>query len=120
MLTAVRLIPLPVHVALRLASGLATMLVGALVDFEPTALVLSVMAGALAAGVALAALPDAQGRAAIGVGALHDLDYGLVFGLFAIGAVVGLGGDGQAALVLCAIAAVQLVGNGLTRYSSRP
>ncbi len=118
-MTAIRLIPLPVHAALRMATGLLTMLAPFVAGFEPPAMLMAVMVGAVVTGIALFGVVEDDGRTALPVSALHTLDYGLVLGLFGVAAVVALGGDQTAGAVLLAIAAVQLAGNLLTKYSLR-
>lgn len=118
-MTAVGLIPLPIHAALRMLTGLLTMLAPFVVGFEAPAMVMSVLVGAVVTGVALSAVADERGRTALPVSALHTLDYGLVLGLFAVALVVAVAGDTVAGVVLAAIAAVQLTGNLLTSYSLR-
>lgn len=112
-------IPLPIHTALRMATGLLTMLVPFLAGFEPPAMLMAVVIGALVTGVSLSALVDERGYAPISVATLHTLDYALVLSLFAVAVVVAVAGDTTAGLVLTAIALVQLAGNVLTKYSLR-
>ena len=118
-MTAFRLIPLPVHAALRMATGLLTMLVPFLAGFEAPAMVMAVAVGALVTGVSLCAVVEDDGHTALSVSTLHTLDYGLVLGLFGVAAVVSFDGDTTAGAVLLAVAVVQLVGNLLTKYSLR-
>ncbi len=118
-MTVVALIPLPIHAALRMLTGLATMLAPFVVGFQAPAMVMSVLVGAVVTGVALSAVVDERGRLAMPISALHTLDYGLALGLLAVGAVVLVAGDAAAGFVLGTIALVQLVGNLLTSYSLR-
>jgi hypothetical protein len=118
-MTAVRRIPLPLHAALRMVTGLLTMLVPFLAGFDAPAMLMAVAIGAAVTGVALSAVADERGRTALPLGTLHTLDYGLVIGLFLVAVIVAAAGDQTAGVVLTAIAAVQLVGNALTRYSLR-
>lgn len=118
-MTAIRLIPLPIHSALRMATGLLTMLVPFLAGFGAPAMVMSVLVGALVTGVALCGVVEEDGRTALPVSTLHTLDYGLVLGLFGVAAVVAIDGDATAGGILLAIAVVQFVGNLLTKYSLR-
>ena len=118
-MTAFRLIPLPVHSALRMATGLFTMLVPFLAGFAAPAMVMSVLVGALVTGVALCGVVEDDGLTALPVSTLHTLDYGLVLGLFGVAAVVAVDGDTAAGGILLAIATVQLFGNLLTKYSLR-
>ncbi|MCW3012904.1 MAG: hypothetical protein JWO90_3308 [Solirubrobacterales bacterium] len=118
-LFAVRLIPLPVHAALRMLTGLATMLAPFALGFEAPAMVMAVLVGALVTGVALSTVADERGRTALPVSAVHALDYGLALGLLAVAAVVAGAGDTVAGSALGAIALVQLAGNAMTTYTAR-
>jgi hypothetical protein len=118
-MTAIRLIPLPVHAALRLATGLVTMAAPFVFGLTPAAAVVAVLVGAVVAGIALSATPDERGRTSLPISTLHAFDYGAALGLLGAAAVLGLAGDGAAFVVLAAIAAVQLIGNLTTRYSAR-
>ena len=116
-MTIVGLIPLPTHLALRMASGLLTMLVGFLAGFGALATVLAVIVGALVTGVALSAVVEDRERGPLPVATLHTLDYGLVLGLMLVALTVAAAGDATAGAVLAGIAVVQLTGNMLTKYS---
>lgn len=112
-------IPLPVHTALRMLTGLLTMLAPFVAGFEPPALVMAVAIGAIVTGVALTAVVDENGRSAMSVATLHTLDYGLALGLLAVAVLVAAAGDLVAGVVLGAIGLVQTAGNALTTYSLR-
>ncbi len=118
-MTAIRLIPLPVHAALRMATGLLTMAAPFVAGFGVTATLVSIVIGAVVVGVALAATPDERGLTPIPVATLHAADWATVFALLLGATYVAADGDDRAALVLVAIALVQLVGNLTTRYSLR-
>jgi hypothetical protein len=117
--TAIRLIPLPIHAALELAIGLFTMAAPFLLGFGLPAAVVAVAIGALITGVALAGTVDERGSSALPVSALYAFDYGIAVGLVGAGAVVGLAGDPAAALALALIGGAQLLLNLTTRYSLR-
>jgi hypothetical protein len=117
-LTALRLIPLPVHAALRMATGLFTMAAPFLAGFGVQATLLSVVIGAVVVGVALAATPDERGLTPVPVSALHAADWGTVLALL-LSATVVAAGDRRAGVVLVAIALAQLMGNLTTRYDER-
>jgi hypothetical protein len=117
--TALRLIPLPIHAALELAIGLFTMAAPFLLGFGLPAAVVAVAIGALITGVALAGTVDERGSSAVPVSALHAFDYGIAVGLMGAAAVVGLAGDPPAALGLALIGGAQLLLNLTTRYSLR-
>ncbi len=118
-MTAIRLIPLPVHAALRMATGLFTMAAPFVAGFGVTATLLSILIGAVVVGVALTATPDERGRTPLPVSTLHAADWTTVFALLFTATYVAAGGDDRAGVVLVAIALVQLVGNLTTRYSLR-
>ena len=120
-MTAYRLIPLPVHGALEMLTGLFTMAAPFLFGFGPAATVIAVLVGAVTVGLALAAASaePAGARGTIPVATHHAFDYGLTFGLVGAALVVGIDGDTTASLTLAAIAFVQLLLNMTTRYSLR-
>ncbi|MBA2347942.1 MAG: hypothetical protein H0V81_06560 [Solirubrobacterales bacterium] len=110
-------IPLPVHTALRLATGLFTMLLPFLAGFDPPAMVVSVTIGMLVVGVALSAAGAEQAdRSTVSGPNLESLDYGLVLALTAAAVVLAAVGASLAAVLLTAVALVQLAGNLLTDY----
>lgn len=118
-MTVFGLLPLPVHAALRLLTGLLTILAPFALGFDPAGLVLSVVIGALVVGMALLAVGDERGRPVVPVASLFAWDYGVVLGTLGAALLLGVAGDTAAGLGLCAIALVQLGGNLLTRYSAR-
>lgn len=118
-MTAVRLIPLPIHAALRMATGILTMAAPFLFGFAPAATVVAVVLGAVVTGVAMGGVQDERGLTALPISTIHAFDYGVVFGTFGAAVVLGASGDAAAATVLAAIALVQLGGNVLTKYSAR-
>lgn len=121
-MTAMRLIPLPVHGALELLTGLLTMVAPFAFGFGPAAAVVSVAIGATLVGLSLAATASADPvdpRATLPVSTHHALDYGLTLGLLAAAGVVAFDGDQVAGVVLAAIGGVQLLLNLSTRYSQR-
>jgi hypothetical protein len=117
--TALRLIPLPIHAALELVIGMSTMAAPFLLGFGLPAAVVAVAIGALITGIAFAGTVDERGSSAVPVSALHAFDYGIAIGLVGAAAVVGLAGDPTAALTLTLIGAAQLLLNLTTRYSLR-
>lgn len=116
-MTAVRLIPLPVHAALRLATGLLTMAAPFLAGFDVPATLMAIVIGSVVVGVSLTATPDERGRTPLPVSTLHALDWALVIALTGAAAIVAFAGDSVAGAVLLAIAALQGAGNLTTRYS---
>ena len=115
-MTTFRLIPLPVHGALEMLTGLFTMAAPFLFGFGPAAAVVAVSVGAVIVGVALASSGDG-GRGSLSVSTHYALDYGVAVGLFGAAAAVGAAGDSRALVVLAFIAVVQLALNLATRYS---
>ncbi len=112
-----RRIPLPVHVALRLATGLLIVLLPFLAGFEATAMVVSVVLGLLVIGVCLAAAgPDQADRSALAVPSLESLDYALVLAVISAAVLLAALGASLAAVLLTPVALVQLAGNLLTEY----
>jgi hypothetical protein len=118
-MTAIRLIPLPIHAALRMATGILTMAAPFLFGFDPAATLVGVVLGAVVTGVAMFGVVDERGRTALPISTLHAFDYGTVLGTFGSAVVLGASGDALAAVVLASIALVQLAGNLLTKYSGR-
>lgn len=117
-MTALRLIPLPLHAALRMTTGLLTMAAPFLADFGVTATLVSVVLGSLVVGLALIATPDERNRTPLPVETLHALDWATVIALMGA-AVVLAPTDDRAGVALVAIAAVQALGNLTTRYDLR-
>lgn len=119
-MTAVRLIPLPLHGALEMLVGM--FLVGAplLLGAGTAAALIGFVLGMLAIGMALSATGgDTGGRGTLSVSAHHSVDYGLVIGLFGAAALVALAGQGGGTLVFAAAGLAQLALNLTTRYSHR-
>ncbi|WP_354697432.1 hypothetical protein DSM112329_03059 [Paraconexibacter sp. AEG42_29] len=118
-MTAVRLVPLPVHAVLRMTTGLLTMAAPFLFGFAVPATIMAIIVGSIVVGVSLIASPDERGRTSIPVSTVHALDWATVIGLLGAAAVVAADGDAVAGIVLTAIGAAQLAGNLTTRYSLR-
>jgi hypothetical protein len=111
-MTAIRNISLPTHGALELLTGLAAMLLPLALGFTPAGLLVSVLVGAIAVGLALDATAPAK------VSAHHAFDYGLALGAVLAALPLAVAGDARAALFLGAFGLVQLGLNGATRYST--
>jgi hypothetical protein len=118
-MTAIRLVPFPIHTALRLMTALLTMAAPFIVGFSPAATVVAVLTGAVVAGVTLSATPDERGLVRVPLTSVHAFEWGSVLGLFGAACVFGIAGDGLAFVTLAAISAVQMAGNLTTRYSLR-
>ena len=118
-MTAIRLIPLPLHGAFQMAAGLATMVAPFVLGFEPAATLIGFVVGAVLVGVALASVTDERGQLSVHISTLHAADYGLAIGLLGAAAIVALDGDQVAGLTFGALACLQLALNLMTRYSLR-
>jgi ABC-type branched-subunit amino acid transport system permease subunit len=118
-MTAIRLTPFPIHVALRLMTALATMVAPFVIGFSAAGTVIAVAIGAIVAGSEMRAIPDERGRVPLAISQVHAFEWGAILGLFGAAIVLGLAGDIAALTTLAAIATVQVAGNLTTRYSVR-
>ena len=116
-MTALRLVPLPIHSALEMLLGMALMAVPFIIGASTAGIVAGVVVGALVVGLALQGL-DAGERPALPVAAHHAADYGLALGM-AAGALILAIDDMAAASLFGAAAIAQLALNLTTRYSAR-
>jgi hypothetical protein len=112
-MTALRLIPLPIHSALEMLLGLALGVAPFALGLSTPAAFVGVVAAALVVGLALQAI-DADLR----VGAHLAADQGVALGLAASGAVLAVTGDGVAAALFAGAALTQLLLITSTRYTS--
>lgn len=117
-MTAVRLIPLPIHGALEFATGLFLLVAPFLFGFGPPAAIVSVVVGVLVVGLALGAA-TAEPRSGLPIATHYAFDYGLAFGLLGAATLLAAAGDTVAGVVLLATALAQLALNLTTRYSLR-
>ena len=111
-MTALRLIPLPLHSALEMLVGLVLISAPFALGLSTPALVTGVLVGALVAGVALHAMEP------VSVAAHHAADHGIAVGL-AGAAIVFAAADASAAILFGAAALAQLALNLTTRYTAR-
>lgn len=118
-MNAIRRVPLPIHAALRMATGLLTMCVPFLAGFAVPATLVSIVIGSIVVGVSLIETPDERGLTALAPETLHALDWASVLLLLAGAFGVALAGDSRSGLALVAIAAAQTAGNLTTHYSLR-
>ena len=121
-MTALRLIPLPLHGALEMLVGMFLMAAPVALGLGPAPSVLGFVIGALAVGMALsstATSSEVGNRGTLSVSAHHSVDYGLVTGLLGTAAVLGLAGYDRATIVFAAAGLAQLALNLTTRYSQR-
>ena len=119
-MTALRLISLPLHGALEMLVGFFTMAAPVALGLSPAAAVIGIVVGALMVGLALSSTgADTGGRGTLTIAAHHAFDYGMALGLLGAAAVVGIAGDGMAAVVFAAAGLAQLGLNLTTRYSQR-
>ena len=113
-MTALRLLPLPIHSALEMLVGLALIVAPFALGLSTPALVAGVFIGALVAGLGLQTMdPDTSS-----VSAHHAADLGVALGLTGA-AIVFIGVDAPAAVLFGAAAAAQLALNLTTRYTAR-
>ena len=111
-MTALRLIPLPIHSALEMLVGLLLISAPFALGLSTPALVAGVVVGAVVAGLALHAMEPAS------VAAHHAADHGIALGLAGAG-IVFSAADTAAAILFGAAALAQLVLKLTTRYSAR-
>jgi hypothetical protein len=113
-MTALRLMPLPMHAALELLVGLALIAAPFALGLSTPALVAGAIVGALVAGLALQAVEPGG----TSISAHHAADIGVALGL-AGAALVFATVDGPAAVLFGAAALAQLALNLTTRYTTR-
>ena len=113
-MTALRLLPLPMHSALELLIGLALISAPFALGLSTPALVAGVIVGALVAGLALQAVEPER----TSVSAHHAADYGVALGM-AGAAIVLSTVDGSAGVLFGVAALAQLTLNLTTRYTAR-
>lgn len=118
-MTALRPVSLPVHGALELLVGLATMAAPFALGFSPAGSMLAVVAGALIVGLSLGAVAPDGPRPALPVATHHAFDYALASGLLGAAVLLGLAGDRTASAYLTTAGLAQLALNVSTRYSRR-
>ena len=119
-MTALRLISLPLHGALEMLVGFLVMVAPVALHLSPAAGVFVIVAGALIVGLDLSSTgAEADGRRPLTIAAHHAFDYGLVTGLLGAAAVLGLAGDRSAAVLFAAASLIQLSLNLTTTYSQR-
>jgi hypothetical protein len=119
-MTAVRLISLPLHGALEMLVGFFVMAAPVALGLSPAAAVIGIVVGAMIVGLALSSTgTETDGRSTLTIAAHHAFDYGVAIGLLGAAAVVGIAGEGMAAIVFAAAALAQLGLNLTTRYSAR-
>ena len=113
-MTALRLLPLPIHSALEMLVGLALIVAPFALGLSTPALVAGVLIGALVAGLGLQTMePDTTSFSAH-----HAADHGIALGLTGA-AIVFMSVDDSAAVLFGAAAAAQLALNLTTRYTAR-
>lgn len=116
-MTALRLVPLPIHSALEMFAGLALMAAPFVLGAGAAGAVAGVVIGSVVVGLALQAL-DTDGPPPLAVSVHYAADYGLALGM-AGAALVLAAEDATGAAIFGAAAAVQLALNLTTRYSQR-
>lgn len=113
-MTALRLIPLPIHSALEMLLGLALGAAPFVLGLGAPATFVGVIAGALLVGLALQAI-----EADLHVSAHLAADQGVALGLAAAGVLLAATGEAGAAALFAGAAVTQLLLITGTRYSSR-
>ena len=113
-MTALRLIPLPIHSALEMLLGLALGVAPFALGLGAPAAFVGVVEGALLVGLSLQAV-----EADLRIGAHLAADQGLALGLAAAGAIMAATGDSSAAALFTGAAVMQLLLIVSTRYSGR-
>jgi len=117
-MTALRLIPLPIHSALEMLAGLVLGVAPFALGLGTGAAFVGVVAGVLIVGLSLQSLDMGDG-AGIHVAAHLAADQGIALGLAAAGAIMAVSGDAVAAALFAAAAGLQLVLIISTRYTAR-
>ena len=113
-MSALRLLPLPIHSALEMVLGLLLIAAPFAPGLSSPALVAGVVVGAIVAGLALQAIDPST----TSISAHHAADNGIAIGL-AGAAVVFATVDGPAAVLFVAAAVAQLALILTTRYTAR-
>jgi hypothetical protein len=117
-MTALRLIPLPVHSALEMLLGIVVGIAPFALGLSAPAMIVGVVVGALIAGLALQSLDTGDGSATP-IAAHLAGDQGLSLGLGIAAAAMAVGGDERAGALFAAAAVAQLALILVTRYSAR-
>lgn len=117
-MTALRLIPLPIHTALEMAAGLLLMAAPFALGLSLPAVVVGVAIGALLVGLALHAV-EISGSRTIAIGAHHAYDFGFALGLVGAAIALAAAGDTRATVLFAGFALAQLALTLTTRYSAR-
>lgn len=117
-MSALRLIPLPVHSALEMLAGLVLGVAPFALGLGVGPAFAGVVAGVLIVGLALQSLDVGTG-AGVHVAAHLAADQGIALGLAAAGAIMALTAQPVAAAVFAGAAGLQLALILVTRYSAR-
>lgn len=119
-MTALRLVPLPLHGAVEMVVGMFLIAAPLLLGLGTAAALIGFVIGTLAIGMAISATGSAaDARGTLSIAAHHSVDYGLVTGLFGAAAILAVAGEKGATLVFAAAGLAQLALNLTTRYSHR-
>ena len=113
-MTALRIIPLPIHAALEMLLGLALGLAPFALGLSTAAAFIGVITGVLIVGLALQSIDENLHISAHLAG-----DQGLALGLAVAAGVMAGTGDAAAATLFTAAAALQLLLIASTRYTAR-
>lgn len=118
-MTALRIIPLPIHSALEMMIGLALGAAPFALGLSTAAAFVGVVAGVLMVGLALQSLDTGAGGGGIRLGAHLAGDQGAAVGLAAAAAILASAGDPQAAVLFAAAAIGHVALIASTRYTAR-
>ncbi|HEV2813099.1 MAG TPA: hypothetical protein VGW10_07605 [Solirubrobacteraceae bacterium] len=113
-MTALRLIPLPIHAALEMLVGLVLGIAPFALGMSTAAAFVGVIAGVLVVGLALQSI-DAD----VHIAAHLAADQGLALGLASAGAVMAAAGDPLAAALFAGAAVTHLLLILATKYTAR-
>ena len=115
-MTALRLIPLPLHAALEMLLGIVVGVAPFALGLSAPAAIVGVVAGALVVGLSLQSLDTGAG---VAISAHLAGDQGLALGLAAAGGIMAVTGDEIAAALFAGAAITHLLLIVATRYTAR-
>ena len=113
-MTALRLIPLPIHSALEMLAGLAIGIAPFALGLSLPATAVGVVAGVLIVGMALQSIDDS-----LNLAVHRAADQGVALGMAGAAAVMAATGDGVAAALFAVVAIAHVFLIAATRYTTR-
>jgi hypothetical protein len=117
-MTALRLIPLPIHSALEMLLGIVVGTAPFALGLSAPAAIVGVVAGTLIVGLALRTLDAGDGNATP-IAAHLAGDQGIALGLSSAAAIMATAGEAIAAALFAGAAITQLILILATRYTAR-